>query len=127
MSTERLLAPLASLAISILLVASAQLVIKARLANLGPMPASSEIVGYLGKVIMDPLLWLAGFLLLAAAGLWYFGLSRVPLTTAVYFAALIYPIITIASYLYLGESLSFLKLLGMALIAGGVVLTIAAG
>ena len=110
------------LTVSIVAVTAAQLLIKARFNVLG-LGASLEqgVQAVLRLVLTDPPLWVAGFLMLAGAALWYISMSRLPLSFILPCAALISPMAAIGAHFLLGEDLSLSKLLAIFTITAGVI------
>ena len=112
---------LAALAASIVLMAGAQLLLKARLNVLGHQRAES--VGGLWRTLLDglgdPLIWAAGLVIGVAAACWYSAMLRLPISLMLPLAGLIAPIVSIGAWLLLGESLSAAKIAAILLIAGG--------
>lgn len=102
-------------------VAAVQLLVKYRFnVQHGVMPADSAIAAYLMRLILDPWMWLAGGLLVFAALLWYFSLSRLPLSIAIAFASLVYPTVIMGSALLLGEAVRGPQVAGCGLIMIGI-------
>ena len=110
-----------TLLIAICGISSVQLIVKHRF-NVahGAMPTDGSLWRYLVNLLFDPWLWLAAAILVSAALLWYFALSRFPLSSAIGFAALVYPIVIFGSAVFLGEPVNLLQAIGCAMIMGGV-------
>jgi drug/metabolite transporter (DMT)-like permease len=112
---------LAALAVSLATVGTSQLVFKARLNRLaehfdaGPTPL---VIAW--RALCDPLLWLAGLLVLIGFVCWYLAMLRLPLSMMLPMAASIAPLVSIGSYFILGESLTPTKIAAILVIAGGV-------
>ena len=103
------------------LASAVQMIAKSRLTALLGDPGDALLI-QLGRLVQDPTLWLAGSLLLLAAFLWYLGLSRVPLSIAISFAALTYPLVMVGSHFFLKEPISTLQVLGCVFLLAGIYL-----
>lgn len=70
----------------------------------------------------DLQLWVAGFLMLSGAALWYLSMSRLPLSFILPCAALISPMAAIGARLFFGEELGAAKMLAILMtITAGVI------
>lgn len=109
------------LIVAIFGISAVQLLVKHRF-NVahGAVPVDGTVVSYLLKLLVDPWLWLAEITLVVAALLWYFALSRIPLSVAIAFAALVYPLVMVGSMVVLGERVNLVQFFGCALIVGGI-------
>ncbi len=108
---------------AVLVLVFAQLLLKNRLNFHGAIPVSSmDFFPYMLGMAKDLKAWIAAAGLVISAIMWYAAVSRLPLSFAFPFAAMSYPLIFIASVLFLGESFSYIKLLGNTLIVSGVIL-----
>ena len=102
-------------------VSAVQLLVKYRFnVQHGVMPADSAIAPYLVRLLLDPWMWLAGGLLVAAALLWYVSLSRMPHSIAIAFASLVYPTVILGSAWLLGEAVRVPQIAGCGLIMIGI-------
>lgn len=109
--------------IGVLVLTSAQLLIKGRLAEHGAIPFSpGAFLPYLWGVMGDWRMWLGLAGLVVASFLWYAAISRIPLSLAYPFGALSYPLVFAGSLLILKEQFSWQGLAGNLLIVAGVVL-----
>lgn len=81
---------------------------------------------FFGSLLVTPYFWAALALYGATTVLYVFVLSRVPLSSAMPFVALAFVIVPILGVVVLGEKLSFLYWLGVALIVAGVYTTVIA-
>ncbi|MBO6900919.1 MAG: hypothetical protein JJ864_06200 [Rhizobiaceae bacterium] len=110
-----------ALAAAILGVTGAQLLIKARF---NALDLNSEMgrgfAGFFLLLLRDWPLWLAAFLMIGGAVLWYVSMIRLPLHFILPCAALISPLASIGAYFLLGEALSGQKVAAIAVIAVGV-------
>lgn len=110
-----------ALAAAILSVTGAQLLIKARFNAL-------DLNGEMGRggvhivllMMRDWPLWVAAFLMIGGAVLWYLSMIRLPLHFILPCAALISPLASIGAHFLLGEALSGQKVAAITLIAVGV-------
>lgn len=101
----------------------AQIAIKGRLNVYGAFPFSlTEAPPYLLALMSDGRLWVGLIGLVTASGLWYAGISHLPLSQAYGFTALTYPLIFTGSILFLREPFSWTAFLGNALIFVGVLI-----
>ncbi len=109
--------------LAVVFLTAAQLIIKSRLNEHGPIPLTGvDLPRYLLTIIQD-LRLVVGFALLAVAAFgWYAGMSRVPLSLAFPVAALTYPLVLAGAVVFLREDFSWLKLVGNILIVGGIVM-----
>lgn len=109
--------------VAVFIMVFAQLLFKSRLNFHGAIPITSlDFFPYLLTLMRDWKVWCGGLGLVVSAALWYAAVSRLPLSFAFPFAAMSYPLIFAASILFLGESFSYIKLLGNMLIISGVLI-----
>lgn len=85
-----------------------------------------SLVRFIGSLLVNPYFWIALFIYGTATVLWVFTLSRVPLSRAMPFVALTFAIVPIVSVVALGEKLNLAYWIGVAIIAAGVYVTVAA-
>jgi drug/metabolite transporter (DMT)-like permease len=112
---------------SVLLLALVQLVVKSRLNMHGHIPVSlGELPRYVLALLGDVRFMTAMIALLVAAFSWYAGVSRLPLSLALPFAALSYPLIFMGTIVFLGEAFSWAGFMGNILIVCGVALAASA-
>ncbi len=110
-----------ALATSIIAVTVAQLVIKWRFNTLDLAAAYERGTGAVAALLLsDWGCWLAGFLMLGGAALWYLSMTRLPLHFLLPAAALISPLASIAAYFLLGEALTVQKVMAILVITAGV-------
>lgn len=109
------------LIIAIFGVSAVQLLVKYRF-NVahGAMPSDRSLLPYAINLLRDPWLWGAAVLLIVAAVLWYFSISRLPLSVAIAFAALVYPTVILGSAVFLGEHVALQHAGGCVLIVAGI-------
>lgn len=100
----------------------AQVVMKWRAVSHTHSGASSKI-GYLVAMYTDPLVVTVLVFAVAASVCWSLALQRMPLTIAYPFMALSFALVPLASVLFLRENLSWLQVVGIALIILGVALS----
>ena len=104
---------------SVMLSGLAQIAFKYGLANLG---SSATGARFIFEALMKPAV-IAGFVMYGVGALvWLAALSRVPLSQAYPFVGLGFVITALAGWLVFGEVLSIYRLVGIAMIIGGVVL-----
>jgi uncharacterized membrane protein len=109
--------------ITILFTAYGQLILKWRMNALGTLPAPLlEKLWFLIKITFDPYIF-SSYLAAFVAGLaWMAALAKFDLSFAYPFMSLSFVVVLIFSYLLLNEPLTISKVLGMVLIAIGVVI-----
>ena len=114
----------AILAFAVSLSSAVQLLVKYRLnVGHGRVPLYfPEVMNFVFGVLRDPWLWLAGIMLVSAAFMWYFVISRISLGVAFAFAALSFPIVMIGARLFLGEVFIWPQYAGCAMIVSGLFL-----
>lgn len=112
------------LLVAILGTCSSQLIIKKRFTTThGEVPISLDLLpAYFGNLVQDIWCWLAGFLMISAAILWYYVVSKNPLSLTFALTAFTYPLMFFGSYVFLAERFSSQQLLGCCLIFLGVFL-----
>lgn len=111
------------IAITVLLSTYGQLILKWRLNQLGPLPEAlwSKLVFLLWS-LLDPYI-LSSFVAAFLASLtWMAALSKFQLSFAYPFMSLSFILVMVASYWFLGEELTILRLAGCLLIVAGVVM-----
>lgn len=113
---------------SVLLSSGAQILIKKGISAFGQIEFSAHqilqiIVGIVSNLYLFSAMALYGISLL----LWFVTLSRVNLSVAYPFQSLGYVFTLVAGYLFFNEPFSLLKVLGIVMIYGGVVLLALSG
>ena len=102
-------------------VSAVQLLVKYRFnVQHGAMPTDFTLAAYLLRLLRDPWMWVAGGMLVTAALLWYFALSRMPLSIAIAFASLVYPAVIVGSAWLLGETVRGPQIAGCGFIVIGI-------
>jgi drug/metabolite transporter (DMT)-like permease len=91
------------------------------------LPAPLASVPGMTALLLNAWFWLALTLYGVATLLWIMILQKMPLSQAYPFAALGFVIVPLASWLLMGETLSLLYCLGMALIVAGILVIACAG
>ncbi|OXT02642.1 hypothetical protein B7H23_07075 [Notoacmeibacter marinus] len=109
------------LALSIMSVASSQLILKWRLGDLtgegdGRLPLSR----FIWAAVSDVWVWAGGALIIVSAAMWYAALTRLPLSFMMPAAALIAPITVIFAYFLLREPVSLGQASAILVITAGV-------
>ncbi len=108
--------------IAVFLAVVAQICVKMGLNVLGTIDFASGIfLAYL-KIFLTPLVLLGCFIYALSSFLWIYSLSKVDLSFAYPFLALSYVLIIIASWLFLGEKIPFLRWVGLFVICSGVII-----
>ncbi len=98
--------------------ALSQVLIKWRLEVHAP-GGVSDIRALFRSAIFDGWLWLAFAFLLTAAALWYFAISRLPLSFAMPFASLMTPLVILLSTMGLNEQITPHQMAATAVIVAG--------
>jgi drug/metabolite transporter (DMT)-like permease len=91
------------------------------------MPHDTTALEFVGAALADLWVWIIGLLLVASAGLWYFSLSKIPLSVAYPMTALSYPIVLVAAALLLDEPITMMHTVGVVAICAGVCAVLFAG
>jgi len=106
---------------AVVLLTTAQVVIKARLSVHGAVPFEpGPTLSYGWTLIQDWKFVVAAMLLVISAFLWYAAVSRIPLSVAFPLAALTYPLIFVSTVLFLREPFTWQSLIGNIMIVAGV-------
>lgn len=99
-----------------------QLILKRGMAGLGPLTLRPDsLMHVVSLLVFNPLVILGLAVYVSGTFFWLLALSRVDLSFAYPFASLNYVFVLIASWVLLGERLSPIRLLGVAVITLGVV------
>ncbi|MDO8886361.1 EamA family transporter [Candidatus Oleimmundimicrobium sp.] len=109
--------------VSVCLAVAGQILLKIGMTQVGVIGGSS-VVNWretLLKIIVVPQVWLGLLLYVISAISWLVVLSRVDLSFAYPFAALGYALVVLVSWVYLKESISLLRWLGVLIICVGVI------
>ncbi len=115
-------AALSTLGISILSVASSQLLFKGRMIAVGSLVETALAERRIPWFLLEDLrLWLAIVLLLLGASCWYLSMTKLPLSLMLPIGGMIAPIVSVGAWAFLGESLTAQKLAAILVIASGVV------
>lgn len=120
---RRVLAHIPLILISVSLNALAQILLKQGMLGIGRFAFSpDQLLAILPRIVLNP--FVAGGMACYAIsiGLWLMVLSRVEVSAAYPFLSVGYIIAAAAGYWLFGESLGAARILGIALICGGVVL-----
>ncbi|MEJ1931459.1 hypothetical protein WDZ92_14485 [Nostoc sp. NIES-2111] len=108
---------------SVSLAAVAQVMIKRELTHLGPAPSAiAEWPGYALSILLTPGIILAFMLAFVGAMAYLFAISRLPITYLYPFASLSFPAVLVLGVLVIGETFTWQKAAGSALIIGGVII-----
>lgn len=101
-----------------------QLAIKMRIGNYGSLPVESyEKIIFLLKFFLDPIIF-SGFVSAFLASLcWMAAMTKFELSYAYPFMGLTFVLVSIFGVLFMSESLSLYKLLGLILIVSGIIIT----
>ena len=118
------LTSLSLILVSVTLTALAQLLMKAGMSSPAVQSALGEdgVVNSILAVAFSPLVILGLVTFALSASTWLMALAKVPVSQAYPFVALGMVLTTAGGYLFLDESLSLLRLAGIATVAVGVVM-----
>jgi uncharacterized membrane protein len=111
-----------SLFLSIFLGVIAQVLIKKGLNMVGTLDFSKELIGCYLKIIFSPFVLLGLTLYFTGVFFWLYTLSKVDLSFAFPFISLSYVLVVLLSWFILGESISYLRWVGVFVICLGVFL-----
>ena len=107
---------------SVIMIVIAQLFVKRGLNLLGTVEFSTGITRAYFKIFSSPLIIIGIIVYTIAVFFWLFGLSKVDLSFAYPFLALSYVLVILASLVILGEYISPLRWIGLAVICIGVLI-----
>jgi multidrug transporter EmrE-like cation transporter len=113
---------LALATVSVSLNALAQIGLRKTMLSVGPLPAfASDVVRFLWSIALNP--WFLGGMTCYALsiGLWLLVLAKAEVSLAYPLLSIGYLITAVVGYFYLGESVGYLRLIGIALICAGIV------
>ena len=113
---------IAVLFIAMALAVSGQMFVKQGLNLLSPIDFSSGLVATYARIFLSPWVLLGSLLYFASVFFWIYALTKVELSYGFPFLALSYVLITLAACLFLGEKISLLRWIGVAVICIGVFL-----
>ncbi len=113
-----------ALVVSVVCVATGQIVAKLRLAHFGTVPLDHNLPGYVARLALDFGMWFVVLATVCGAIFYYVGMSRLPLNSAIFMTALVYPAVAIGSFIFLGETASVIQIGGMMLVGIGVVIVL---
>ncbi|MGF7055277.1 drug/metabolite transporter (DMT)-like permease [Bosea sp. OAE752] len=109
-------------AVSLISVAASQLLFKTRMMQIGESSAwEGSILAGISRLLVDPLIWMAGLMVVIGAVCWYSAMVKLPISFMLPIASLIAPMTAVGAYFLLGESLPLEKLAAIAWIAIGAV------
>ncbi|MDR2152352.1 MAG: hypothetical protein LBO72_05995 [Helicobacteraceae bacterium] len=106
--------------VSVLLNATAQLLIRSAMINIGNITIGADIIKALPSMALNYKLWLAMLAFGLSVATWIVALSKYEVSFAYSFVALGFALITVCGYIFFNESMSQLKILGIVLICLGV-------
>jgi len=116
-----LLLPFVLLSIAIVLTVSGELLLKQGMTRHGVLDlAPDTLVSNIGKLVTNPFV-MGGFTLIFSGSIfWLSVISRVPLSFAYPMLSTSYILVVAASWFFLGEQISWLRLAGVFVIIAGV-------
>lgn len=113
---------IASLLISMFLGVIGQVFIKKGLTSLGNLDFSAALLGSFIRIFFSPLVIVGISLYFLGVFFWLYALSKVDLSFAYPFVSVSYVLVVLLSCFVLGESISYLRWIGVILICSGVLL-----
>ncbi len=108
------------LSIMVLLITIAQVLLKYGISRIGVVDLDKEIFGSIIKMIKDPFILLSFTLSGIAVLFWVSLLSKAELGYMMGLSGIVYLTILGASWLFLGESVTLAKIIGMCFVSLGV-------
>lgn len=109
---------------SILLTVYGQIVIKWQVIAAGPFPTSpSEQIHFLARLLVNPWVASALFAAVLAALSWMVAMTKLDLSHAYPFVSISFVLVLILSSMLLHEPMSWYKIIGVALVVSGVVVS----
>jgi drug/metabolite transporter (DMT)-like permease len=109
--------------IGVLASAVGQIILKKGMTSVGPVTLSFNQIGsVVVRMGTNPYVVFGLFVFLGATIFWLAALSRVDLSFAYPFVSLSYVVMLVASWLFLNEDISFLRLIGTLIVIVGVLL-----
>jgi drug/metabolite transporter (DMT)-like permease len=106
--------------LGVLLNAAAQLLIKAGTTALGTLLSPDGILATVFRVSFQPFILAGLFCYVVSVGVWIYVLSQVPVSVAYPMLSIGYVVAAFAGYLFFGETLGWLKIVGIGIIIVGV-------
>jgi uncharacterized membrane protein len=108
---------------SVLLVDSGQLLLKYGLIRMGEITwGLSYLITIFFGLLFNPFIWLAAIFMVASAFTWLLALSKSTLSYAYPILSVGYVLVSILSWLFFGELMNLTKVVGLGIIAVGVVM-----
>ena len=108
--------------LSVVLVDIAQLLLKYGMTQIGSLDFSSGIFPVFVHIFSNVYVILGVLLFVSSSVGWLVALSKMPLSLGYPILSIGYVIVSVLSWIFFGESLSFLRIIGLAVIVGGVFL-----
>jgi drug/metabolite transporter (DMT)-like permease len=119
---ERRMSVVITLFIAVALAVSGQMFVKKGLNLLAPIDFSSGLLATYARIFLSSYVLVGSFLYFLSVFFLIYALTKVDLSFAFPFLALSYVLITIAAFAFLGERISLLRWIGVAVICIGVFL-----
>jgi multidrug transporter EmrE-like cation transporter len=108
--------------ISVLMVDVGQLLLKKGLNTFGSLDFSQGVIILFWNVFTTPIIFFALCLLVLSSVTWLLALSKTELSFAYPIISIGYVIVSILSWIFLAETISLLRWIGLGVIVGGVYL-----
>ena len=109
--------------VTILFTVVGQLLIKWQAMQAGSLPAAwSERASFMMHLLLNPWIILGLLSAVVAACAWMLAMTRLPISIAYPMMSLTYPLVIVASWWLLGETLSLWRAVGVVFILAGIAL-----
>jgi multidrug transporter EmrE-like cation transporter len=106
--------------VSVSINASAQIFMRKGMLRIGEVSISSSLIKVFPQMITNVFLWLSLFCYGVSIVIWMIVLSRVEVSFAYAFSSLGFVFVTIVSYFVFNENVTFIRIIGIALVCIGV-------
>jgi drug/metabolite transporter (DMT)-like permease len=116
------MSPIPFIIMAVTMSAIGQVLIKKGINVLGNIDFSSGLITSYMKIFLLPYVILGSLVYVISLFIWVYALSKVALSFAYPFLALSYVMIIVASRVFLGETVPFLRVLGILVICIGILL-----
>lgn len=114
--------PVIFIIIAVLLAVAGQILVKKGLNIIGNVDFSSGVIRAYLKIFLSPLVVLGSITYTASIFFWLYALSKVDLSFAYPFLALSYVFVLLFAWIFLGETVSMLRVIGVLVICLGIYL-----
>jgi drug/metabolite transporter (DMT)-like permease len=111
-----------SILISVIVSVVGQLLVKKGLNLIGNIQYSKGVIASFSKIFWSPYVLVGTFIYFLGVFFWLYALVKVDLSFAYPFSALSYVLVLLLSWLFLGENIPSLRLIGVLVICFGVII-----